>query len=413
MSDAGVRGGRVRRATSSLRVRNYRLYFWGQTVSVAGTWMQTLALAFLVLDLGGSGTELGVTTAARLAPFVLLGPWGGVVADRVDKRRLLYGTQSGAAAVAVALAVVTATGMATIPLVMVLSLLAGCLTVFDNPARQAMISELVPREELANAVTLGSVSVNLSRVVGAAVGGTVVAVVGIPIAFTINAVSFAAVLLSLAVMRGAEMVPSERGVRGPGQVRAGLRHVRDNPLLAGPLVMLLITGTLTYEFPVTLPLVARGAFGGDAATYGVMAAVMAAGAVVGGLVAAGRGTPARSSSLAVASIGWGIAVLLAALAPDLPLELVALVLVGYGTITFNATAKTALQLAAAPAMRGRVMALWALAWGGSTVVGGPLVGWVAQVGGSRASLLLGAGAALVVGSVALPLLRRRDARAPG
>jgi MFS family permease len=389
-------------------VRNYRLYFWGQTISVAGTWMQTLALAFLVLDLGGGGTALGLTTAARLAPFLLLGPWGGVIADRADKRRLLYLTQSASAAVAIAFTVLIVIGAATIPLVMVLSLLAGCLTVFDNPARQAMISELVPGENLANAVTLGSVSVNLSRVLGAAAGGAVVATVGLPAAFAINAASFVAVLASLALMRATEMYPSARAERAPGQVREGLRHVRRTPVLLWPLVMLTVTGTVAYEFPVTLPLLARGAFGGEAATYGAMSAVMALGAVVGGLVAATRGNPRRPASLAVASMAWGLAILAAALAPSLPLELVALLFVGYGSITFNSTAKTALQLASEPTMRGRVMALWALAWGGSTVIGAPLVGWIAQELGSRASLVAGAASALLLGGAMYPLLRRDD-----
>lgn len=392
---------------SSLAVRNYRLYFWGQSISIAGTWMQTLALAFLVLRLTGSGTDLGLITAARFLPFVLVGPYGGLFADRHDKRRLLYITQSSSAAIALAFAALTGFGAASVAAVLVLTLALGCLTVFDNPARQSLIAELVPRDQLPNAVTLNSVSINLARVVGSAAGGALVAAVGLTACFAINAVSFVAVLVSLAMMRRAEMYAVERPRRERGQVRAGLRYARRTPALALPLAMLTITGALAYEFPITLPLVARGAFHGGAGTYGAMAATMALGAVAGGLVAAHRGNR-RAGTLAIAAIGWGLAILAAAIAPTLPWELAALLFVGYGAITFNSLAKTVLQLAAAPAMRGRVMALWALAWGGTTLVGGPLVGWVAQDVGSRWSLVVGGLPTLLLGLAMMPALRRID-----
>jgi MFS family permease len=392
---------------TSLRVRNYRLYFVGQTISIAGTWMQTMALAFLVLRLTGSGTDLGITTAARLLPLVLLGPVGGVIADRADKRRLLYFTQTAQAAMAVAFAVLTATGSATVPLVIALSLLVGCLTAFDNPARQALIGELVPRDQLSNAVALNSVSANLARVLGAAVGGGLVAAVGLTAAFVVNAASFVAVLVSLAVMRANQLYPADRIPRARGQLLAGLRYARRTPALFLPLIMLTITGTLAYEFPVSLPLVASGAFRGGAGTYGVMAAVMAVGAIAGGLATAARDGN-RAATLGVTAVGWGTAILAAGLAPNLPLELLALVFVGYGSITFNSSAKTTLQLAAEPSMRGRVMALWALAWIGTTVIGGPLVGWIASEFGSRWSLIVGGAPTVLLGVVMMPGLRRID-----
>jgi MFS family permease len=377
-------------------------------VSVAGTWMQTLALGLLVLHLTGSGTDLGLVTAARLVPFVVAGPVGGVIADRYDKRRLLYATQSASAVVAAAFAVLIWVGAVSVPLVAGLSLLLGCLTVLDNPARQSLISELVPRDQLRNAVTLNSVSLNVARVLGSAVGGTLVAAVGFAACFAFNAVSFVAVLVSLAVMDRRQLRPAPRQPRERGQVRAGLRYAVRTPALAVPLLMVTVSGTLAYEFPVTLPLVARGAFGGGAGTYGAMAAVMGVGAVVGGLVAAGRRRAARAASLSVAATGWGVAILAAAVAPTLPLELVALLFVGYGSITFNAQAKTSMQLAAEPAMRGRVMALWALAWSGSTAVGGPLVGWIAEQAGSRWSLVVGGAPTTLLGLLMLPALRRMD-----
>lgn len=411
MSTGTALRDRASTAASSLRVPNYRLYFVGQSVSAAGTFMQTLATSFLVLHLTGSGTDVGVAAGARFLPFVLLGPFGGVLADRADKRRLLFVTQSASGAAALVFAILAATGTATYPAVLALSLVLGCLTVLDNPARQSLIGELVPRETLANAVVLNSVSLNVARIAGSVAGGALVATVGIAWCFLLNALSFAAVIVNLARMRTDTMHAAPRAPRAKGQVRAGLAYAARTPELALPLVMLTVTGILAYEFPTTLPLLATGAFHGTAATYGLMAAVMAGGAVAGGLISASRSAPRRSTSLAVAAIGWGVAILAAGLAPSLPLTLAALVFVGYGTITFNSAAKSALQLAARPEMRGRVMALWALAWGGSTVIGAPLVGWIAEAFGSRWSLVTGGVPTVIVGLALLPALRRQDARA--
>ncbi|HEY0247642.1 MAG TPA: MFS transporter [Gryllotalpicola sp.] len=397
---------RAAAAGSSLKARNYRLYFFGQSVSVGGTFMQTLALSFLVLKITGSGTDLGIIAAARFVPFVLLGPVGGVIADRYDKRRLLYVTQSASGLGAFAFAVLSWTGTVNFPVLVVLSLVLGCLTVLDNPARQSLIADLVPREALANAVILNSISLNVARVLGSVLGGALVALVGIPVCFLINAASFIAVLISLVRMRADDMQPVVRVPAAPGQVREGIAYALRTPELAWPLAMLTVTGILAYEFPTTLPLLATGAFHGNAATYGVMAAVMAAGAIVGGLIAASRPGPRGTGSLAVTCVLWGAAITVAGLAPWLWLELIALVFVGYGSITFNSTAKTTLQLAARPEMRGRVMALWSLAWSGSTVIGGPLVGWVAETIGSRWGLLIGGVPTVVLGLLMLPLLRR-------
>ncbi len=408
MSPPAAPAGRpALRALSSLSVRNYRLYFWGYSISVAGTWMQSLALGLLVLRLTGSGSDLGLATAARFLPYVVLGPVGGLIADRYDKRRLLYVTQSSSACVALLFAVLTALKMIDVGLVIGLSLALGALTVFDNPARQSLIAELVPREQLPNAVTLNSVSVNLARVLGSAAGGALVAAVGTATCFAINALSFTAVIVNLAMMRQSEMLSVDRPPRRKGQIREGMRHARRTPALLLPLVMITVTGMLAQEFPVTLPLMARGAFHSGAGTYGAMAAVMAAGAVVGGLVSAGR-RDRRARTLPPAGIGWGLAILAAALAPNRFWELVALPCVGYGTITFNSLSKTVLQLAAAPEMRGRVMSLWAMAWGGTTVVGGPLVGWIGEQFGSRWSLVAGGLPTVLLGLVMWPALRRTD-----
>src|SRR5215472_1551496 len=394
---------------SSLRQRNYRLFFFGQLVSVAGTWMQTVAQSFVVLDLTHSGTQLGLTSAARFLPMFLFGPVGGVFADRMDRKRVLYLTQSLSGLLAAVFAITVATHSIRLWIVYLLAIALGFVNVFDNPARQSFISEMVSAEDLPNAVTLNSVAMNMARVFGAALGGVIAAAIGLALCFTCNALSFVAVLVSLAAMRTSELFPAKRVPRQKGQVRQGLRYVRSTPELLIPLVMIAVIGTLAWEFQVSLPLMASNVFHGGAASYGVMASVMGGGAVVGGLISAARSRP-RARALCLAAVGWGIAILAAALAPSMALELTALVFVGYGSITFNSLAKTTLQLAAKPEMRGRVMALWALAWLGSTPIGGPIVGWVGQVTGARWALGVGGVATLLCGVLVTAWAASRRAR---
>jgi MFS family permease len=280
----------------------------------------------------------------------------------------------------------------------------------DLPTRQSFIAEMVPLDKLENAITLNSISVNIARVFGAALGGVIVAFLGLATCFSLNAASFVAVLITLMMMRRAQLHPAPRVVRQKGQIRAGLRYVRTVPQLLVPMIMIAVIGVLAYEFPVTLPLMATETFHRGAGTYGLMASAMSGGAVLGGVVTASRERP-RARALALAAIGWGIAISAAAVAPSLPLELLALAFVGYGTITFNAMAKTTLQLASIPVMRGRVMALWVLAWGGTTLIGGPLVGWIAQEFGARWPLLVGGVPTVLVGIVAWPALKRIDQHA--
>lgn len=413
--DTGPRPGRsaAGQVASSLRHRNYRLFFFGQLISVIGTWMQTVAQSFLVLGLTHSGTQLGLTTAARFLPMFVFGPLGGVFADRLDKRRVLYLTQALSGLLAGVFAVTVATGSIRLWIVYLLALALGFVNVLDTPARQSFISEMVPAGDVPNAVTLNSVAMNMARVFGAALGGVIAAAIGLALCFACNAASFAAVLVSLALMRNADLFPSRRVPRSKRQVRQGLAYVRSRPELLIPLLLIAVVGTLAWEFQVTLPLMASKVFHGGAVSYGVMASVMGGGAVVGGLVSAARSRP-RARALCLAAVGWGIAILAAAAAPTMALELAALVFVGYGSITFNSLAKTTLQLAAKPTMRGRVMALWGLAWLGSTPIGGPVVGWVGQEAGARWSLVIGGLPTLVCGLLVLPALTRIDRRAgPG
>jgi MFS family permease len=341
--------------------------------------------------------------------MLVFGPLGGLFADRRDKQRVLLVTQTLAGLLAGAFAVLIATGSIRLWIVYLLALALGFVNVFDNPARQSFISEMVSARDLPNAVTLNSVAMNMARVFGAALGGVIAAAIGLVLCFACNALSFAAVLISLLAMRKSELFPAKRVARKKGQVRQGLRYVRSTPELLIPLVMIAVVGTLAWEFQVTLPLMASKVFHGGAAAYGVMASVMGAGAVVGGLISAARPRP-RARALCLAAIGWGIAILAAAAAPTMALELAALVFVGYGSITFNSLAKTTLQLVAKPEMRGRVMALWGLAWLGSTPIGGPIVGWVGQSVGARWALVIGGLPTLICGILALPALTRIDRR---
>jgi MFS family permease len=403
-----------RQIAASLHQRNYRLFFFGQLISVAGTWMQTVAQSFLVLDLTHSGTALGLVTAVRFLPVLLFGPLGGLFADRMNKQHVLRITQTASGLLAGVFAVLIATNSIHMWIVYLLAAALGCVNVFDNPARQSFISEMVSKKDLANAVVLNSVSINIARVFGAAAGGGIAAAVGLAWCFALNGVSFGAVVVSLLLMRSSELFPARRVAREPRQVRQGLAYVRSTPELFIPLLMIAVIGTLAWEFPVSLPLMARNVFHGGAAAYGVMGSVMGVGAVVGGLVSASRPRP-RTRALCLAAIGWGIAILAAAAAPNFPLELGALLFVGYGSITFNSLAKTTLQLAATPTMRGRVMALWGLAWLGSTPIGGPIIGWVGQNVGARWALVVGGLPTVIIGLVALPALNRvdrRDANAP-
>ncbi|MBV9593268.1 MAG: MFS transporter [Actinobacteria bacterium] len=390
---------------SSLAIPNYRLYFYGQLVSMAGTWMQSVAQAVLVLHLTGSGSMLGLTIGARFAPMFLLGPFGGVVADRVDKRRVLLVTQFLSGVLALMFGLLTTVGAMRIWVVFVLAVVLGLVNVFDVPARQAFIPELVPPTELRNAVTLNSVTANLARVFGAALGGAIAAALGVALCFDVNAASYLAVLLTLLLMNTAQITAAPRRARDRGELRAGFAYVASRPELFVPLIMIAVVGTLAWEFQVSLPLIATSTFHGNVATYGLMAAVMGAGAVVGGLISAGRRSNSMTS-LSFAALGWGTAITAAGVAPTEALEFVALVFVGYGSITFNSLAKTTLQLAARPDMRGRVMSLWSLAWMGSTPIGGPIVGFVAASLGARWGLLIGGVPTVLVGLAAWPVLAR-------
>jgi MFS family permease len=389
----------------ALEILNYRRYIAGQSVSLIGTWMQMAAQSWLVLSLTGSATMLGLIVALQTLPVLVLGPYGGVIADRVDKRRLMLVLQVAMGVQALILGVLTVTGAVRLWEIGALAALLGLNNAFENPARQSFMLEMVGAEHLRNAVTLNSVLVNVARVIGPAVAGVLIATVGEGICFLVNAASFAAVVASLASLDRAAIFPSPPSGRAPGQLREGLRYVRDTPELGVPLAMMALVGALAYEFQVSLPVMAREGLHVGATGFGFMTSAMGVGAVIGGLVVATKGRTGLPT-LVVAASAFGVVLALAGLAPNLPVELVALALVGGASISFMSTGNSTLQLNADPSMRGRVMSLWFVAFQGSTPVGGPIVGWVMAELGARAGLGLGAATCLLTALLGLLAMRR-------
>ncbi len=397
---------RFRRDTfASLANPNYRLYFAGQSTSMVGTWMQAIAQSFLVFQITDSGTDVGFIVALQTLPVMLLGPYGGVVADRVDKRRLTIALQCLMGIQALVLGLLTVTHVVKLWEIGVLAVVLGLNNTFENPARQSFILEMVGPGHLRNAVTLNTVMVNVARAIGPAAAGLIINAGGTGVCFLINAGSFVAVVASLMAMDVSALSPSTPTPRRRGQLVEGLRYVRSEVGLAVPLLMMAIVGCLTYEFQVTLPVVAARAFHGGSRTYGFMTAAMGVGAIIGGLYAAARGRTGLAT-LVRSSVVFGVLLALAAVAPNLWLELLALAAVGAASVTFISKGNSTLQLAAKPQMRGRVMSLWAVAFLGSTPIGGPVAGAVAEHVGARWGLGLGALACAVAAALGAAALRK-------
>jgi MFS family permease len=403
------RAGRM--TFAALAVPNYRRYYGGQAISMIGTWMQMTAQSWLVLSLTHSSTALGLVVALQTIPVLLLAPYGGVIADRVDKRRMMVGLQSAMGLQALILGVLTVTGEVRVWQIGVLAALLGVNNAFENPARQSFMLEMVGPGHLRNAVSLNSVLVNVARAIGPAVAGILIATVGEGVCFLVNAASFVAVVASLATMDLSSLEPTEPAPRARGQLREGLRYVGSTRALAIPLLMMGAVGCLTYEFQVSLPVMASHGLHVGASGYGFMTATMGVGAVIGGLLVAARGKTGLWP-LVFAASGFGVAMSLATLAPNLPVELVALALAGGASISFMSTGNSTLQLTADPPMRGRVMALWFVAFQGSTPIGGPVVGATMAGLGARAGLGLGAVTCFVVALLgAMTVQRHRRTRA--
>ena len=390
---------------SSLKIRNYRLYFIGQGVSLTGTWMQTIGQSWLVLELTGSGTALGLVTALQFLPILILGPWGGVMADRFSKRRILFVTQTIAGFLALILGILVATHTVQLWMVYVLAGALGLVNSLDNPTRQTFIFEMAGGHEVGNAVTLNSMEVNLARIIGPALAGILIAGVGIAFCFFINAASYVAVLICLSLMTSRELHRAPYIKSARGQLAEGFRYIRRTPLLLDVLMMLAIVGTLTYEFQISLALLAKYTFGGNAGAYALLTSAMGLGAVLGGLATAGRKKTGPQGLVKVA-MAFGGSVLLAAISPTLWLAALAMVLVGVFSIRLTSLGNTILQLESAPEMRSRVMALWSVAFLGSTPIGGPIIGWIGEYASARWGLATGGIAAIAAGLLGLITLKK-------
>ena len=386
----------LRRSFTSLQIPNYRRYFAGQLVSLSGNWMQVVAEIWLILTLTGSGLAVGITTALQFLPMLLIGAWGGALADRVDKHRLLIVTQALMALPALALWGVTAGGVVEPWMVFALVFARGAVNAFDNPARQSFVIEMVGSDRVVSAVGLNSVLIHSARMIGPAGAGVAIATIGVAPCFLLNAASFAAMIVALRGMDRAQLRrPDGRADAGDG-VRAALAYVARTPGLLIPLGMMALVGTFGFNFQVILPLLARFEFDGGATAYTTLAVAMGAGAVAGAL-ATGSLRRVGLPFIVGAALAFGVLAAPAAAAPSLPLAALALVPLGAASVSFAAAVNSTLQLTAKPSMRGRVMALYSVVFLGTTPIGGPVAGGLAELAGPRAPLLLSASAALVAG----------------
>jgi MFS family permease len=377
----------IRHSFNSLEVPNYRRYFTGQLISLSGTWMQTVAAIWVVLSLTGSGVAVGLTTALQFLPMLLIGAWGGLLADRFPKRRLLITTQALMAIPAIGLFAVTATGVVAPWMVFLAVFAMGSVNAVDNPTRQSFVIEMVGADRVVNAVSLNSVIVQAARIVGPALAGILIATVGVVPCFALNALTFLAMILALWRMDPERLHAAPPARAEPGAIRAGLRYVLATPELLVPLALMALVGTLGFNFQVVLPLLAKFSFQSGAMTYAVLVSAMAVGSIAGALV---NGHHGRTGPRLIAggALAFGVAALLSAAMPSLAFEVPALMLLGAAAVTFAATINSTLQLAVSPEMRGRVMALYSVVFLGSTPIGGPLAGWLAQSYDPRIALLL-------------------------
>lgn len=388
----------------ALSVRNYRLFFAGQTVSNTGTWMQRIAQDWLVLQITGSPLAVGITTALQFLPMLLFGLWGGLLADRYPKRRLLMITQSSMAGLAVILAWLSLTGLVQVWHVYLIALGLGLATVVDNPARQTFVNEMVPQDLVRNAVGLNSGNFHLGRLVGPALAGILISSVGIGWAFALNALSFVAVIGGLAAMRVRELQPMPTARRGPGQLREALRYVRGKPELLWPIVLVFFIGTFGYNFAIILSAYTQD-IGDGAAVFGLLNSAMAVGSV-GGALAAARRSSVRLAVLFAAAAAVGVLLVALGATPWFWPFVLLLVLTGFVSVGFNTLSNASIQLATEPELRGRVISLYMLVFMGGTPVGSVIVGAITQAFGPQTALVL-SGVVCLLASVGTGLLAAR------
>ena len=389
----------------SLRLRNFRLFFTGQLISQIGNWLTLIAQALLVLKLTDSGIALGVLAACQFGPVLILGAWSGLVADRSDKRKLLIIVQTFAMFESFALAFVAFMHHPSVMIVYIIAIFGGIATAFDNPARRAFVVEMVPDTHVQNAVSLNSALMMGSRVVGPALAGLMIHTVGYGWTFAADGFSYIAVILGLALMRTAEMRPRVIAQRGKGQVRAGLKYARTLPELWLPLVMMAIVGTLAFNFQTVMPLLVKRTLHGNDTTFTLVYSVISVGSLIGALLSARR-TSIKINDITLAAFGFGFSMILLAITPNVAFTYVIGVAVGISSITFMTTSTAIVQLRSAPEMRGRVLALQAIVFLGSTPIGGPILGWVCQQFGARWGVMIGGLGALAAGGYGWRAARR-------
>ena len=393
----------------SFSVRNFRLFFGGQLISQIGNWLTLVTQTLLVLQLTGNGLAVGLLTACQFAPVLFIGAWAGLVADRSDKRRLLMIVQTIAMAQSFALAGLAFMGNPPVAAIFGVALIGGFTIAFDNPARRAFVVEMVPEDHVHNAVSLNSALMTGARVVGPALAGILIHVAGYGWCFTLDGLSYLAVLAGLWMMRTAELRPSPVAERAKGQVREGFRYARRVPELWVPLVMMAVIGTLAFNFQVVMPLLVERTFGGNEATFTLLFSVLSVGSLIGALATARRRT-ISVGHVVVTATGFGVAMLVFAASPSLAAAFPLGLLLGATSIAFMTASTAIVQVESAPQMRGRVLALQAIVFLGSTPIGGPIVGYICDVFGPRAGLVVGGVAALLAAGWGSLAWRAQSAR---
>jgi MFS family permease len=393
-------GASIRQTFGSLRTRNYRLFFFGQLVSAVGDWMQIMAEAWLLLTLTHNGAAVGGAFAFRFAPVLFFGLWGGLIADRFDRRTILLITQSLAGVLAIALWLLVLTGAAEVWSVYAIAFGLGLVTVVDHPAHHAFVEEMVGRDQMPNAVALNSAVMNSARITGPAIAALVIAQFGVEWVFFVNAISFVAIVGSLLAMRRSELIPVQRSAEPP-RVREGLAYAWGIVEMRATIVILGVVGTMVWNFPTFTTLLAKDTFHGGAGLAGSLMSVLGIGTVIGALTAAHR---ARTSSrmVLISAIALGLSMVVTGLAPNEPILFITLVPTGALAVFFGAAANAHMQALSLQAFRGRVMAIYSVLALGSTVIGGPLVGWLSQQWSPRVALGVAGIATLVAAGILAP-----------
>jgi MFS family permease len=400
----------VRYTFRSLRHRNYRIFFASQAVSFTGTWLQLVAQNLLVYDLTESGTALGLLVAVQFAPTLILGAWAGVVIDRYDKRRLMTITSSVMLVAALALGLLVLTDNVSVGAVYALAAVLGLANTFDNPARRTLVNDLVPTDDLTNAVSLNSILVTTARILGPALAGVLVSTVGIGWCFVVNGLSFIAPLVGIWRMDASAFPSTHRVAKEKGQLREGLRYAWSVDDVRLPLLLMAVIGTLAFNYQVILPVFAEEDLGGTDTTYTLLTVTFSVGSLVGSVALARRAT-VDARFLGLSAVGLGIATAALAVSPNLPIACATLLAMGYASIGVLSGGNAVLQLATTPSMRGRVLALYSVVFLGSTPIGGPIVGRVIDAFGTPAGIAIGAVASLAAGFALLAFVRRRGALA--